>query len=107
MNEKLLIENIIYLRKSKGYTQKQLSELLNYSDKVISKWERGESIPDIEILERLSILYKLSINELIGGEKIEAFLDVDKRRNIIYLTTSILVFGVYLLNFVNGNAETD
>ena len=66
MNEKLLIDNIIYLRKSSGYTQKQLSVLLNYSDKVISKWERGESIPDISAINKIAEVYKLKIDHLIN-----------------------------------------
>ncbi len=79
--------------------------MCNVSTQAVSKWERGESIPDIEILERLSILYKLSINEIIGGEKVEVYMDIDKRRNIIYLTTSILVFVAYLFNFIHTTAE--
>ena len=65
MNEKILIDNIIYLRKDKGYTQKELSELLNYSNKVISKWERGESIPDISAISKIAEVYNVKIDHLI------------------------------------------
>ena len=42
--------NIVSLRKSAGMTQADLAAKLNYSDKAVSKWERGEAIPDIETL---------------------------------------------------------
>lgn len=44
--------NIVSLRKSAGMTQADLAAKLNYSDKAVSKWERGEAIPDIETLAR-------------------------------------------------------
>ena len=43
-------ENLTELRKQKGYTQISLAEKLNYSDKAISKWENGSSLPPIDIL---------------------------------------------------------
>ena len=42
--------NIAQLRKSKGLTQLELAERLNYSDKAVSKWERGEGLPDVLVL---------------------------------------------------------
>ena len=57
------------LRKSKNMTQFQLGELLNYSDKNISKWENGISFPtDPEILKRLSIIFDISFEELLYGQ---------------------------------------
>lgn len=93
------------LRKENNLTQKDIAKLCNISTQAVSKWERGESIPDVELLERLSILYKVSINEIINGEKKELFLDLDKRRNIIMLTASIFVFIAYLFNFFHGELE--
>ena len=65
MNESLLISNIIYLRKKHNLTQKELSLHLNYSDKVISKWERGEALPDIKALSTISNYYGINIDQLI------------------------------------------
>ena len=48
--KKIVTENLIYYRKINKLTQLQLAEKLNYSDKAISKWERGESLPDLYIL---------------------------------------------------------
>jgi len=91
---------LLQLRKERNLTQKDVSTMCNVSTQAVSKWERGESFPDIEILEKLSILYKLSINELINGEKDEIYIDIDRRKRTIALTFSILVFFAYLLNFI-------
>ncbi|MEA5061036.1 MAG: helix-turn-helix transcriptional regulator [Erysipelotrichaceae bacterium] len=50
-------ENLIRLRKDKKMTQLELAEKINYSDKAISRWEKGEVTPDIETLEKLSKVY--------------------------------------------------
>ena len=58
-------------RKAKGYTQKQLSELLGISDKTISKWECGETVSDIEKCDRLASFYGIRLDDLIHyAEKI-------------------------------------
>lgn len=66
MNNSTLKENLIHLRKQKGLTQKELAVKLNYSDKVISKWERGESLPDIVALNCLAEFYQVSLDELVS-----------------------------------------
>lgn len=58
------------LRKEKGLTQKELAENLNITDKAVSKWETGKCYPDIEMVERLSQLFNVSINEILNGERI-------------------------------------
>ena len=58
----MIAQNLIKLRKKNNLTQKELSIKLNYSDKVISKWERGESTPNVEALQALSKFYKISID---------------------------------------------
>lgn len=55
-------------RKAKGYTQKQLSELLGISDKTISKWECGKCYPQADNLVALAILYNVSPMELLVEE---------------------------------------
>ena len=57
-------ERITELRKLKKMTQKELAEMLNVSDKVISKWETGKSLPDVEIMLKLSEALGTSISEL-------------------------------------------
>jgi len=62
---------ITELRKEKGLTQKQLAEILNVTDKAVSKWERGLSFPDISMLEPLSSVLDVSIMEILAGRKQE------------------------------------
>ena len=66
-----IAQNIAQYRKKLGLTQFELSEKINYSDKSISKWERGEGIPDAMTLIRLSEIFGVSVNELIYSSQIE------------------------------------
>ena len=52
MLRNVIAQNIAELRKSNNMTQLELAEKLNYSDKAVSKWERGESVPDVAVLMR-------------------------------------------------------
>ena len=67
--KKLVSENLQYYRKLNNMTQLQLAETLNYSDKSISKWERGESLPDLYILQSIADLYGITINDLVNEIK--------------------------------------
>ena len=60
---------ITELRKEKGLTQKQLADILNVTDKAVSKWERGLSFPDISMLEPISEVLGVSIMEILAGKK--------------------------------------
>ena len=63
MDELKLIfaSNLIRLRTAAGMTQAELGEQLNYSDKSISKWERGEAIPDAAVLKRMSEIFGVTM----------------------------------------------
>ena len=56
------------LRKEKNMTQKQVAELMNISDKTISKWERGLGCPDVSLLPELSQIFGVSIDGILSGE---------------------------------------
>ncbi|MEA4972323.1 MAG: helix-turn-helix domain-containing protein [Candidatus Metalachnospira sp.] len=56
------------LREKKNYTQKQLADIINVSDKTISKWETGKGLPDISLLEPLAKSLSVSVAELLSGE---------------------------------------
>lgn len=62
---------IALCRKEKQLTQKQLAEKLNLTDRAISKWENGKSMPDSSIMLDLCQALSISVNELLCGEKIE------------------------------------
>ena len=74
-------------RKALGMTQKQLAEKLNMSDKSVSKWERGISLPDLSVYMELCEILGISINEFLAGEDIDAE-NVEKKSedNIIQVT---------------------
>ena len=62
--------NLLKLRKNKKLTQLELAEKFNYSDKSISKWEKGESLPNVEILCELAEFYGVTMNDLTSDKEI-------------------------------------
>lgn len=73
-------------RKELGLTQKQLAEMIDVTDKSISKWERGNGLPDVTRLKPLCDALKVSMNELIAGEDIsESVLSQKSEENIMSL----------------------
>lgn len=108
--------NIAAYRKRSGLTQAGLAEKINYSDKAVSKWERGESIPDVLTLMQLTRLFDITMDELLSDPdelpgnpcSLEAAMTqisekALKRRpnkNIILALSSTLVWAVALLAFV-------
>ncbi len=63
-----IAKNIAELRQKNGMTQLEFAEHLNYSDKAISKWERGESLPDITVLAAIAALFHVTLDYLIKEE---------------------------------------
>ena len=59
---------IAYLRKRAGYTQKELADRVGISDKAVSKWERGQGLPEIGYLRKLSILLDTDSDSLLAGD---------------------------------------
>ena len=57
--------NIAAYRKNAGLTQAGLAEKLNYSDKAVSKWERGDSVPDVLTLVQLADQFGITVNDLL------------------------------------------
>lgn len=109
-SEKLKLQignNIAAFRKQCAMTQAELAEKLNYSDKAVSKWERGESVPDVMTLAQLTELFGVGMDALIGNEPVVAAVGnetaVPKRRvnkNVIQMLVSILVWFVALFVYV-------
>ena len=61
----IIAKNITSLRQAAQMTQSELAERLNYSDKAVSKWERGESVPDITVLKEIADLFGVTVDALI------------------------------------------
>lgn len=66
--KQIIAKNISDLRKKHKLTQLELAEKLNYSDKAVSKWERGESVPDVAVLKRISELFGVTVDYLLAEE---------------------------------------
>ena len=67
----MLKDNLAMLRNMHGFSQEELAEKINISRQAYAKWERGETIPDIEKCRRLAELYGVSIDSLIKTEKVD------------------------------------
>lgn len=61
-------KNLVELRTHARLTQLQLAEMLNYSDKAVSKWERGEAVPDLRVLIKLAEIYGITVDDIVNGE---------------------------------------
>ncbi len=70
MNQEKIGKFIATCRKENGYTQASLAEKLGITDRAISKWENGKSLPDASIMLELCELLKITVNELLTGEHI-------------------------------------
>ena len=68
MNAKIFGATIAALRKKKGYTQAELAERLSLSNKTVSKWENGDSCPNIEALYRLAEFYGVRMDDLLRAD---------------------------------------
>ncbi len=94
----IIAKNLTELRTQAGLTQLQLAEMLNYSDKAVSKWERGEAIPDIRVLVRLSDIYGVSLDSLVKGGG--AAVQTKPRRRISSNHAFISALSVGLVWFI-------
>ena len=63
--KQIVAGNLSACRRQHGLTQLQLAELLHYSDKAVSKWERGESMPDLAVMKQLADFYGMSIDDFL------------------------------------------
>lgn len=70
MNPMKIGKFIAACRKENGYTQASLAEKLGITDRAVSKWENGKSMPDASIMLELCGLLKINVNELLTGERI-------------------------------------
>ena len=101
-----IAENIAYYRKQNGDTQAELAEKLNYSDKSVSKWERGDGTPDIYILAKIAALYKITVQDLLREKKVPK---ASIRRILIYLLSIglawLVMTVVFCLSQITGVLE--
>lgn len=95
--------NLARYRKALNITQAELAEKLNYSDKAVSKWERGESVPDLIVLKQLADFYDTTIDNLISEpkkeEKPRSIRNIPKKRFLICSLSAGLVWLIATLCF--------
>lgn len=104
MNEQSIRQNVARklaaYRKRAGLTQVELAEKLNYSDKSVSKWERGEGLPDLMVLCALSELYGVPVDEFLrDGALRKPIQTIKQRRVFIVLLSAGLVWLVATIAF--------
>ena len=110
--------NLSTLRKKKGWTQLELAEKLNYSDKAVSKWERGESLPDVVILKQIAALFEVTVDYMLEAEHAPATVPVSKRKQrnramitgistlTVWLIAAIAFFSMEMMEPVISGAWT-
>ena len=107
---------IAELRKEKGLTQAQLAEHFEVSNKAVSKWETGKSLPDASIMIDLCNLLGITVNELLSGERIsmedykekaeERLVEIHKKKSRFQRTALLgILFGV-VTNVIWGTVFT-
>lgn len=70
MEQEMIGKFISACRKEKGLTQMQLAEKLNITNRAVSKWETGKSMPDVSLMLDLCNILGITVNELLSGERI-------------------------------------
>ena len=111
--KRIIANNITELRKAVPLTQAELADKLNYSDKAVSKWERGESIPDVVVLKQIADLFGVTVDYLLEEEhsRFSAAQSVprqkQRRHAIIAGLSCALVFLIATIAFVAMGLLTD
>ncbi len=102
----VIAHNIALLRTNLGITQLELAEKLNYSDKAVSKWERGESLPDISVLKEIADLFNVTVDFLLSEDHPQSTPELKnnstRKRNHGFITgmSILLVWLVAAIAFV-------
>lgn len=105
MDQEKIGKLIATCRKENGYTQAALAEKLGITDRAISKWETGKSMPDASIMLTLCELLKINVNELLSGERIimENYKDIaeknliemrkkeEKAKKVVFFVSGLLI----------------
>lgn len=96
----ILADNLVFYRKSAKLTQLEIAEKFNYSDKAVSKWERGESVPDVFVLRDIAKFYGITLNDLFKIKPKKYYPSQKKKHFTITLLSILLVWLVATVLFV-------
>ena len=83
MNQQKIGSFLKELRKEKGLTQEQFSEIMNVSGRTVSRWETGSNMPDLDILVMISEYYNVELKELLNGERESGKMDKDMKETVL------------------------
>ena len=102
--KEIISRNIVNLRKEKGLTQIELADALHYSNKAISKWEKGDSLPDAETLYEIAKFFNVSIEYLFTNHD-EVILNKEqankiRKKEIIFYTSLVTIVGLLVYSFI-------
>ena len=110
--KRIIANNITELRKAIPLTQAELAEKLNYSDKAVSKWERGESIPDVIVLKEIADIFGVTVDYLLeevhplSGTMQSVPRQLKINRLLITSLSCMLVFLIATIAFVVLDTST-
>jgi transcriptional regulator with XRE-family HTH domain len=93
-DDRMLGNNIKTLRKQKGYSQETLAEQLHVVRQTISKWEKETSVPDAEMLNRISELFEVSVSDLLG----KPIADQEEKQDIGEVAKQLAILNEQLAN---------
>lgn len=98
----IVARNLAELRKSRGLTQSELAERFHYSDKSISKWEHGDTMPDIEVLKQLCDFYGVTLDYLVTEDStVKAnMINTPARVANKWIITALSVSAIWLIGIV-------
>lgn len=94
----IIANNLVRYRKNAGLTQQEIADKLNYSDKAVSKWERGEGMPDVAVLKTLADIYNVTVNDFLIMPDVKPAKPNTKTRAAKHWLVSMLSF--FLVWFV-------
>ena len=96
----IVAKNLTELRLAHNLTQLELAEKLNYSDKAISKWEHGSSLPDLDVLLDIANLYGVTLDYLVAEEHAQPQSSFKEKITAKYSRTVITLIAVLFVWFV-------
>lgn len=96
MEQKKIGNIILKLRKEKNMTQQELGDLLGVSPKTISKWECGNGLPDITLLNKISKELGITIDELLEGRKKDKKSKNKRNKNIIIIAIALIIITLII-----------
>lgn len=91
---RVVAENLVKYRRASGKTQAELAEILNYSDKSVSKWEQGNGMPDVYVLQKLAEIYGITVNDFLCEHEKEVQAPATKRDHINHLMIMLMSSGL-------------